>query len=309
MILCICPNPSIDKLIYFDTFSLSKTNRIKKELSYPGGKGVHVAIGIKELGEEVALLCFWGGDSGRWIKQECESKGILCFGPNVENYSRTCLTIISKNNSNETEILGKGPTIGALEYNAFFKDYEMLLKKSNIVSMSGSWPKNSIGANYSQFIKKASLLNIKSFIDCSGDLLINALKEKPFAVHINHHECYDVYKSNNSLEVSLKMAKNCHISAITYGEKGLYLYDGKKQVHALSRVEKVISTVGSGDCLMAGLIVAYKRNYDLVKMAKLAAACGAANCKRENIGMFYRSDVEHLYDNCYVSMTRLIKEY
>lgn len=300
MILCVCPNPSIDKLIYFDTFKLSNVNRIKKELSYPGGKGVHVALGIKELGEEVALLCFWAGDSGKWIKQKCESKGIKCYGPEIEGQTRTCLTIKSNNDFNETELLGIGPIISESDYSSFLIDYEQLLKKSDIVSMSGSWPKNTTGVDYTQLIDIASDLGKKSFIDCSGDLLLSALKRKPFAVHVNHHEGYDIYKITNPIKISNKINQNCKLVAITCGVKGLYLNNGKETVHALSKVEKVLSSVGSGDSLMAGLIVANKRKYNLVETAKLAASCGAANCIREDLGMFYKNDVEELQERCKV---------
>lgn len=302
MILCVCPNPAIDKLVYIDNFRAAKVNRISSEYSYPGGKGVHVALGIKELGEEVSLLSIWGGPTGEWIKQQCEAKGIVCYGPKVKNWSRTCLSIKSQNNFNETELLGSGLKISISEYDSFIRDYEKLLKKADVVSMSGSWPKNSFNANYSPLIKKASLLNIKSFVDCSGSILISALKKKPFAVHINHYESYDIFKSNNFIEASLKLSNHCDIAATTYGEKGLYLYDGNKIVHAVSKVTKVISTVGSGDSLMAGLIVANKRNYTLIETAKLAASTGAANCMRKELGMFYKKDVEQLFENCEIDV-------
>ncbi len=49
MILCVCPNPAIDKFIYLDDFKEGSVNRINQELSYPGGKGVHVALGVREM--------------------------------------------------------------------------------------------------------------------------------------------------------------------------------------------------------------------------------------------------------------------
>ncbi|MCF6223815.1 MAG: 1-phosphofructokinase family hexose kinase [Flavobacteriaceae bacterium] len=300
MILCVCPNPAIDKFIIFDNFEKGIVNRVSEERSFPGGKGVHVALGIKELGEDVALLAFWGGLTGQWIKQECESKGIKCYGPEVEGHTRTCFTIKSNNDFNDTEILGDGPIISEKDYSAFLVDYKQLLKNTDIISMSGSWPKNTFEADYAQLIDIASKLDKKSFIDCSGDILLTALKRKPFAIHINHHEGYDIYKTTNPIKISNKLNKNCKLIAITYGSKGLYLNNGKEIIHALSKVDKVISAVGSGDSLMAGLIVACKRGYDLIETAKLAASCGAANCIREDLGMFYKNDVEELQERCEV---------
>ncbi len=305
MILCVCPNPAVDKFVYLDDLKAGKSNRINQELSYPGGKGIHVALGIKELGEEVSILAFWGGATGQWIRQECEARGITCYGPEVADLTRTCLTIKSNNEFNETELLGRGPQIGPLEYAAFLKDYKSLLKRSNIISMSGSWPQNSVGASYSPFIEMAAAVGIKSFIDCSGNLLKDALTKRPFAVHSNEHEVRELYGCADPIAMSLKLGGNCNLAAVTFGERGLYLYDGKKMVHALCEVENVISAVGSGDSLTAGLIVAHKKKYGLVETAKLAAAAGAANCIRTALGMFYKKDVEQLLQNCEINVQHL----
>ena len=298
MILCICPNPAIDKYVEIDNFIGVKVNRVSKEFSYPGGKGIHVAIGIRELGEEVAVLAFWGGPTGQWIKGECEARGITCYGPEIDTLARTCLTIKTKGDFNETELLGTGPFIDGSEYAIFIDVFERLLSSSDIVSMSGSWPKSTIDLDYSFFIEKASHLNIKSFVDCSGESLLRALEKRPFAVHLNHQEGYDIYKTDDPVEISYKIGEYCELTAITCGDKGLYLYDGNEVVHALSKIDNVISAVGSGDSLMAGLIVAHKRKYTLVETAKLAAACGAANCIREDLGMFYKRDVDLLVERC-----------
>ncbi len=233
------------------------------------------------------------------------ANGIECYGPEVADWTRTCLTIKTKGNFNETELLGVGPKIGTSEYQTFLDNYSNLLKKTSLVSLSGSWPQNSIGANYSSLVEQAASLNRRLFIDCSGNLLKDTIAMNPFGVHINQHEGYDIYGLSNPLEISLKPSDNCTISAITYGEKGLYLYDGKKMVHAVCKVERVISTVGSGDSLMAGLLVASKRNYSLMDMARLGAACGAANCIREDLGMFYRKDVELLMERCEVNLVTI----
>ena len=305
MILCVCPNPAIDKFIMIDDFGHGKVNRANTELSFPGGKGIHVALGVKELGEDVALLAFWGGPTGSWVKMQCEAKGIACYGPEVSDWTRTCMTIKTTNNFNDTEILGVGPTISSSEYSFFVQEYNRLLSKVDLVSLSGSWPKNSFGADYSQLIEKASRLNKKSYIDCSGQLLLNALEKNPYTVHINHHEGYEIYKSNRPEEVFSEMNIHCNIAALTFGEKGLYLCSKGEMVHALSKVDNVISTVGCGDSLMAGLLVAKKRDYNLLETAKLAAASGAANCMREELGMFYNTDVERLLGQCETKTTRI----
>src|SRR5690606_34645089 len=86
----------------------------------------------------------------------------------------------------------------------------------------------------------------------------------------------------------------CERVALTCGADGLYLAEGESMVHAVCRVESVISAVGSGDCLLAGSCAADAASLSLEETARLGAACGAANCLRPDLGMLYRKDVETL---------------
>ena len=71
MLLCLCPNPSIDTYWWMNDIKNGDVTRISKQEPYPGGKAVHVALNITELGEDVMLLGIWGGRKGAWIKNEC----------------------------------------------------------------------------------------------------------------------------------------------------------------------------------------------------------------------------------------------
>src|SRR5690554_2370248 len=114
MVLVLCPNPSVDKLLHADEIILGDVNRSTGEHSYPGGKGLHVVMALKELQSETELIGFWGGPTGEWIREECSKKGIVSSGPRVEEWTRTCLTILTPDpETRNTEILEKGPRISA----------------------------------------------------------------------------------------------------------------------------------------------------------------------------------------------------
>jgi tagatose 6-phosphate kinase len=84
MILCLCPNPSVDTYVWVGSFEPGQVNRVRKEQRFPGGKGVHVALAAAELGEEVCLLGFWGGPTGKWNRRSCGEKSVASFGPETE---------------------------------------------------------------------------------------------------------------------------------------------------------------------------------------------------------------------------------
>ncbi len=307
MVLCVCPNPSVDKYVWVNNFTRGKVNRALREKSFPGGKGVHVAMGVKELGVEVAILGFWAGSTGKWVKEVCESMGISCFGPVVNGETRTCLTFKSEDLFDNTELLGTGPSLSEKNLKDFTKLHDQLAKDFEIISYSGSWPPFEGKASYASLVKRAKAMNKPTIVDCAGDQLLEILQEKPYAIHINRFEGFDVFRTPDPLEIIDKVGLSCERAAITCGADGLYLSEGDSVVHSLSTVDQVISTVGCGDSLVAGLLVGFVRQMDATDTARLAAACGAANCVREELGMFYKKDVEKLQASCEIKVLNVSK--
>lgn len=296
MILAICPNPSVDTYAWLDGIQPGQVNRIQKEQRFPGGKGVHVALAVAELGEEVSLLGFWGGATGEWIRKTCEARGILCYGPETEAWSRTCVTFKSDNAFDETELLGAGPTIGESDFEKFLRDYEGLIADADAVTLSGSWPKGAPPDGYAQLLRIAHRAGKKTFLDTTGEQLAPALGTRPHVVHMNRTEALDHFREKDIQKSALLLAKTCTYAVVTSGAEGVYIAVDGDIHHAVCPVEKVYSAVGSGDCLLAGIAVALHRKMSVADAARLGAACGAANCIREDLGMFHKKDVERLLE-------------
>lgn len=300
MILCVCPNPSVDKYVWINSFLLGGANRATNEKPYPGGKGIHVAFALKELGEEVCVLGFWGGPAGEWIKEQCKKNEIQCYGPETESWTRTCITFKSKGDFNDTELLGAGPRVNSQLLNNFFESFRQLISKIDCITMSGSWPEGAPDNAYAQLIQVANAKKKKTFLDCSGIQIKNALNENPFTIHLNEKEAKLLFPEE-SLEQSVKsLSQNCERVAVTAGEEGLFYGIDHKVLHAKCEIENIYSAVGSGDCLLAGLAYSFQNKMDPEDSAGFAVACGAANCLREDLGMLYKSDVKRLVINAQV---------
>lgn len=291
MILSICPNPSVDKYIYLKNFRLNSVNKSQKEVAYPGGKGVHVALALNELKHTTRLVGFWGGPTGKWIKDQCINYGIETIGPEVNGWTRTCTTFKTDGIYDDTEVTEKGPFISIDEENAFFQIISREVKTSNAIVVSGSWPSNSSVDNYLKLKKNALEQDIPLWIDASEKNLKSALLVNPFGIHINTSEAKSVFgKKNTAADYVTEALKYCDIAAISDGANGLFLGHKDTVIHAKYTLDKVISTVGSGDCLTAGVIAAWAKFKDLIAAAKLGVACGAANCLRKDLGMLHNKD-------------------
>lgn len=296
--LVVCPNPSVDRWAWLDEIQLQEVNRISREEHYPGGKGVHVALAMAELGEPVRLLGFWAGPTGQWVRQECERRypHLRCIGPTVKGWSRSCYTFKSEHEEVEgTELLGVGPALQEEDVEAFYQAFDEAIGQSTCVTMSGSWPNQAPDNGYARLIRQAHTQGKATFLDCTGPLLQQALAEQPFSIHLNRSETMELFAADELPEALPLLLEHCDQAAVTDGARGLWLADGQQTVQARCPVDQVYSAVGSGDCLVAGLAVAFVREMNLPDTARWGAACGAANCLHAELGMLQQADVNRLY--------------
>lgn len=301
MILVVCPNPSIDTFLHMDSFQLQTTNRVQTIEKFPGGKGIHVAMAVAELGYDVSLLAFWGGNNGQWLKQKCEEKKIECLGPELQDENRSCYTLITQDKNKDTEILEPGSLVSNQAYEQFINEFEAYIEKSDVVIMSGSWPQNIPENAYANLVEKCHSKSIPHILDATGNQLLNALEKNPFGLHLNRKESFEIFEEDDLERVLEKTKDKIKLMAVTDGSKGLFLRFKDKNLHSNIKLNKIFSAVGSGDCLTAGLGVSLMRNNSNEEMASLATACGAANCMRKDLGMLYKSDVLSLLPNIEVN--------
>ena len=292
MILTVCPNPSVDTFAYLPLIKLGLSNRIEKIKEFPGGKGIHVALALQELGAEVELMGIWAGATGSWIKNSCTNQGVKLSGIDIQGSTRKCFTFITtESESDHTEILEPGPQLNEIDFHEFLENYKNSLRKASMVCISGSWPSGSPQDACQQLVKLANQGNVKVFLDCTGVQLKNALKEEVFGLHLNESEYFEACKDFGD-----DAFEKIECLALTKGKEGLELRFNNRQIHAKVILDKVISTVGSGDCLTAGVCFSVEKDMSTEEIAKFGVACGAANCLREDLGMLYKNDVVTLYD-------------
>ncbi len=310
-ILVVCPNPSIDILALLDGIKEAETNRIREEYYYPGGKGVHVALSAAEMGEKIVLLGFWGGATGRWVKDTCEKmhQNIRCVGPELHGMTRSCYTFKSDGLLNDTEILGVGPSLTSSDIDLFYGMFENQVAGAKCVALCGSWPKEAPEEGYKKLIEIAHDYEKAIFLDCTGIQFTNAITQKPFMVHLNRAELTTIFNTEDFDKAINMLALECTYAAVTDGAKGLYLTSGNEMLHASCKIEKVYSAVGSGDSLVAGLVIAYVRGYDLTETARLATACGAANCSNKELGLLKKADIDNLKLKTQVEILNNIAEH
>lgn len=303
MILSVCPNPSIDTYAWLNIFDQGKVNRIEKTQEHPGGKGTHVALALAELGAESRLMGNWAGMAGEWIKNACQEKNVSVSGIQLRGNNRKCYTFRSaESNFNHSELLEPGPEMSEEDWTGFKKAFQKEIVHASLICMSGSWPKNAPDDAYRQLIEIANKQNIKVMLDCSGPQLEEALNSRFFGLHLNEHEAKALCGSSDFDVLTEFLKGKVELIALTKGKDGLQLSYKNEVFTANVELENVVSTVGSGDCLTAGIAYALSKEMKPEDIAGYGVACGAANCMIEALGMLEKETVEKLMPKVQIDM-------
>jgi len=310
MILSVCPNPSIDTYAWLDQLQPGHSNRITKLEEFPGGKATHIAMALQELGQQNTLMGNWAGNTGLWIQQQCAQRGINISGITLEGQNRKCYTFRSSNPEfANTELLEPGPTFSADHWKEFKTAFEKEIEHHDLICISGSWPKGAPNVATKDLINCVNKAEKKIIIDCSGEQLKQCLSESFFGIHMNEDEAISLFNTNSIDRIIENLKSRVELIAITKGAEGLWLYYQGQLYHSNVRIDQVISTVGAGDCLTAGIAYAVQNKLTPEQIAAYGAACGAANCMHEELGELRLESVQKLLKKVVVKNIKLNSTY
>ncbi len=104
MIATVTLNPAIDKSLTVPRFEVGKTNRGEVGRTDASGKGINVAMALKQFGADVCALGFMSGSNGHLILEALASSGIPADFVSVPGETRVNLKIRDPIYRTETEL-------------------------------------------------------------------------------------------------------------------------------------------------------------------------------------------------------------
>jgi len=298
-------NTAIDRFIQVDALTPGEVHRVRTEKIYAGGKGVHVAQTIAELGERVRLIGPIDTAHHSLIARQMSARGVLFRGVQIEGELRQCLALQEAGGS-ITEILGQGPQLNQLEQDGLLRDFGRSVEESELVILSGSLPRGFADTLYAGLVEYVHGLGKRCLVDASGDVLRSAVGAKPFLVKPNRDEISQlvghpvINLEAAEMAVIALREQGVALPVVTMGELGAVAANESGAWHAQLKPARVRNVVGSGDCFLAGMAVAIQRQLPLDEALRLAVACGVANAESEETGFAKRSNVEALLPNVIV---------
>ncbi len=301
MILTITLNAAVARTLVVPSLTLGHRHRAPESMTLAGGKGVNVARSLRTLDVPVLAAGFAGGRNGDAIRDGLSEAAIPFDLVEIEGHSRTSTAIVDPMAGNQTEINEYGPEVTPAETKEFSRRLEHLMEYATAIVFAGSVPPNLDESFLVGLVRRARERGLYTVVDSPPSVLRAALKAGPSLVSPNQHEAESVVgfdfieEGDSPLGLSRLVEAGATDACITSPEGHSYLTTGNGAVRARGPKVEAVSTIGSGDAYLAGLLAGLlHRNLSPVEAVRLAAGCAAANAETLGAGLFESRRAEEL---------------
>ncbi|CAG1009090.1 1-phosphofructokinase [Anaerolineales bacterium] len=303
MILCLTPNPAIDRTMYLDVLYIGEVHRTNKVLAAAGGKGLNVARAIRTLGGDPLCMGFLGGHAGNLLSELAEQEGLHGYWTRTKNETRTCIILVQPNRD-ATVINDPGAAVDLDECKSLVFDVWEKSFEASRVCVSGSLP-----PGFSLDLFKSMLAGLverkKSvWVDTSSQALKTALSVRGVNIKVNAAELsealgVEISNTEQAVNAAWELCQSgIEWAVVTLGKQGAVLVSADESWVAQPPEIQIVSSVGSGDAFLGGLAFAFSKGYTPDLALRHAVAAGAANALCAGGGVLSLADFGKLYENC-----------
>jgi tagatose 6-phosphate kinase len=292
-------NTAIDKALEIESLQVGEVNRARAVHSWPGGKGLHVALTIAALGEPVQLVGLIDRTHAADFQRFLSERRVDFLGIEASSEIRTNLTLRDAE-GRVTELLEPGPQLEPAVSERLKSVFSEAARQASIAVVSGSVPRGMGESTYRDLIAPLEARAIRCLLDASGTLLRHGVLAQPFLAKPNRDEAEALLgHSIDGTEAALQTlsaigAMGLSRVVLTLGRDGaVALWEGRR-CRIVAPVIEARNPVGSGDCFVGGLAVGLERGLAPAEVLRLATACGAANALTAEIGILRPEDVAAL---------------
>ncbi|RKS87825.1 fructose-1-phosphate kinase [Orbus hercynius] len=283
-------NPAYDLVGFCPSIELGDVNLVKTTGLLPAGKGINVAKVLHDLGDELTVGGFLGEDNREEFSALFTQSAMTDKFQTVEGKTRINVKVTEKN-SQVTDLNFSGFSITAEDWQQFVNDSLSWLVDFDMVVISGSLPEGISLDDFTAWIGKIKVICPKVIFDSSRNALVAGLKAKPWLIKPNDKELEMLV--GRSLP-TMDDIKGAALALVEQGIDNVIVSLGSKGALWVTKHEawiakppkcEVVSTVGAGDSMVAGIVHALLANYSIKETLIFASGVAALAVSQPGVGV------------------------
>lgn len=300
MIVTLTPNPAADKTLLVPALRIGGVNRTSESHLDPGGKGINASRVVHRLGRETRALTVLGGHIGRLLEAGLAAEGVPCLAVRVEDETRLNVILHDGATGGSTRIWDRGaevPGWAAAGLEAMVREW---IPRSRAFLCAGTLPPGLPDDFYARVLAEAEAAGVPTILDSDGECFRRGLEGRPTLIKPNVREAEALLgrplRTDSDLLAGARdlLAMGPSAVVLSMGASGSLLVTAERAVRAIPPKVERRSAVGSGDSLVAGLLVALAEGWPLEEGLRLGTAAGAATAMTVGTQLGSREEIDSL---------------
>lgn len=301
-IITLTLNPALDKSITVQALVPEKKLKASNVKTEPGGGGINVSRALHKLGQEAEAFYLAGGYTGKELSKLLDEEHVTSRPVEIKGNTRENFIVLDTSSTKQYRFGMDGPNVEPLEWQELLNKIGDEKNVDYIVA-SGSLAPGVPPAFYTKLAALAREKKIKLVVDTSGPALQAVIQEGVFMLKPNLGELASLTGSKEDLNLEdavsacKKLIENhgCEMIVVSMGADGAVLVTGNGHHHIKPPKVEVLSTVGAGDSMVAGLLNALVNGYSEKNMLAYGVAAGTAATLHPGTELCSKADTERLY--------------
>ena len=309
MIYTVTLNPALDRTLHVESLVPGQTTRIRHEARYAGGKGIDVSRALREMGSDNVALGLVGGFGGKELEGRLLLGGVACRFTRIANETRTNIIIQDEPSGAETALLARGPEVQPSELMDFLDTLDKM-PDMNFLVISGSLPPGLTPEVYGRMIAIGGERGARVVLDTAGEALRQGIHARPAVIKPNRFELAEL--AGRGFADVRAISEYCaglldwvETVLVSMGADGIVMVTRGRVLHARPPKVAVKSTVGAGDCAVAGFVHALAVGEPVADALRRAVAAGTAATLNAGTGLCRCTDIDAILPQVTVEEIKL----
>jgi 1-phosphofructokinase family hexose kinase len=297
MIITVTLNPAVDRIVMLAELNLGDTNRISDGTFSPGGKGVNVSRMLRELGAPSLATGFLGGSLGEAITSSLKQSGIREDFIKVVGQTRLNLSIVETRWQRHTTLSETGPYVEPSCVNRLQRRLAKHARSGDWVVLAGSVPPGIPPDVYARLTVQSRRIGALVCLDADGDPLALGVAATPHLIKPNLDELQRLVgrplKTDHEVVAAAVEIQRSGIRyvVVSLGNRGAIAVSPEGSWRSTPPAVQTVSALGSGDSLVAGIVLALSHGESLAWGLRIGTAAGAATAMQAGTDLGSTIDV------------------